>query len=47
MLTEFRIATKGQGLYDFTDEVSRWLKGQGDGLLTLMVRHTSASLLVQ
>ena len=24
-----------------------WLEGYGDGLLTLMVRHTSASLLIQ
>ncbi|MCE8511328.1 secondary thiamine-phosphate synthase enzyme YjbQ [Ruegeria pomeroyi] len=47
MLTEFSIATRGTGLYEFTDEVSRWLAGQGDGLLTLLVRHTSCSLLIQ
>lgn len=47
MLTEFLISTRGVGLYEFTGEVSRWLAGQGDGLLTLMVRHTSCSLLIQ
>lgn len=47
VLTEFSIATRGAGLYEFTDEVSRWLAGQGDGLLTLLVRHTSCSLLIQ
>lgn len=43
----FTIQTAGQGLYEFTDEVSRWVEGAGDGLLTLMVQHTSASLLIQ
>lgn len=47
MLTEFSISTRGVGLYEFTGEVTRWLAGQGDGLLTLMVRHTSCSLLIQ
>ena len=46
-LTEFQIATHGQGLYDFTHDVAAWVKGRGNGLLTLFVRHTSASLLVQ
>jgi len=45
----FEISTRGQGLYDFTAEVARWLTASGirDGLLTLFVRHTSASLIVQ
>lgn len=45
----FEIATRGQGLYDFTPDVTRWIgaSGLGDGLLTLFVRHTSASLIVQ
>lgn len=47
MQTTFIIHTRGQGLYEFTDEVGRWLSGQDDGLLTLMVQHTSASLLIQ
>lgn len=47
--TSFDIATEGKGLYDFTAEVIRWIGTQGvhDGLLTLFVRHTSASLVVQ
>ncbi len=47
--TQFEIATRGKGLHDFTGEVARWLRDCGlrDGLLTLFVRHTSASLVVQ
>ncbi len=47
MQTQFEIPTRGQGLYEFTDDVIRWTSGQGDGLLTLFVRHTSCSLLIQ
>ncbi len=49
MQTEFHIATRGQGLYEFTRDVTRWVAEQSveAGLLTLFVRHTSASLLVQ
>ena len=45
MQTTFTIPTRGQGLYDFTAEVAAWV--EGTGLLTLFVRHTSASLLIQ
>lgn len=47
MQHEFTVTTSGAGLYEFTSEVARWLCTQGDGLLTLMIRHTSASLLIQ
>jgi secondary thiamine-phosphate synthase enzyme len=49
MQTTFTISTKGAGLYEFTGEVHGWLAQQRpvDGLLTLMIRHTSASLLIQ
>lgn len=47
MLTEFTITTSGPGLTEFTHDVATWLNGQGDGLCTLMIRHTSASLLIQ
>lgn len=49
MQTTFEIATRGQGLYEFTREVTRWTGEQParDGLLTLFVRHTSCSLLIQ
>lgn len=41
----FDIATTGPGLYEFTPQVAQWV--HGTGLLTLFVRHTSASLLIQ
>ncbi|MBN2905715.1 MAG: YjbQ family protein [Rhodobacteraceae bacterium] len=47
MQTTFIIATSGPGLYEFTGQVGRWTAGQGDGLLTLFVRHTSCSLVIQ
>ena len=47
MQTDFEIATRGVGLTEFTDQVASWIGGQGDGLVTLLVQHTSASLLIQ
>ncbi|WP_027259688.1 MULTISPECIES: secondary thiamine-phosphate synthase enzyme YjbQ [Leisingera] len=49
MKHEFTIPTRGQGLYEFTRGVRAWVSGSGlqDGLLTLFVRHTSCSLLIQ
>jgi secondary thiamine-phosphate synthase enzyme len=47
MQTTFTIDTSGPGLYEFTSDVTRWTRGAGDGLLTLFLRHTSASLLIQ
>jgi len=46
---ELSLATRGRGLYDFTAEVEAWLARQNfsDGLLTLHLKHTSASLLIQ
>jgi len=46
---ELSISTKGRGLYEFTGAVEGWLDGQAvdTGLLTLFIRHTSASLLIQ
>jgi secondary thiamine-phosphate synthase enzyme len=46
---ELTIVTRGRGLYEFTHEVESWLAQSNftDGLLTLHVRHTSASLLIQ
>ena len=43
------IRAPGQGLYLITGAVSDWLHGQdiGSGLLTILCRHTSASLLIQ
>ncbi|MBK5933195.1 secondary thiamine-phosphate synthase enzyme [Rhodovulum imhoffii] len=47
MQTVFTIPTRGPGLYEFTGEIRRWTSGHGDGVLTLFVRHTSCSLIVQ
>jgi secondary thiamine-phosphate synthase enzyme len=43
------IETRGAGLYEFTDQVARFVREAGvdTGLLTLFVRHTSCSLLIQ
>jgi secondary thiamine-phosphate synthase enzyme len=41
--------TRGRGLVEITAPVAEWTAAQGmeSGLLTLFIRHTSASLLVQ
>jgi secondary thiamine-phosphate synthase enzyme len=46
---ELTIATRGRGLYEFTRDVEKWLAQikSYDGLLTLHLQHTSASLLIQ
>jgi len=43
------VETKGKGFTEITRELSRWLDGVAadNGLLTLFICHTSASLLVQ
>jgi len=47
--TELTIQSRGQGLYEFTRDVRNWVAETGcrTGLLTLFVRHTSCSLLIQ
>lgn len=47
--TVLSISTRGQGLYEFTDQVVSFVRacGAGEGLLTVFVRHTSCSLLIQ
>ncbi|WP_227269790.1 secondary thiamine-phosphate synthase enzyme YjbQ [Roseobacter weihaiensis] len=47
MQTIFEINTHGPGLYECTAPITRWLSGQLEGVLVLMVQHTSASLLIQ
>ena len=46
---ELAIATRGRGLIDFTRAVVKWIAENKfrDGLLTLHLQHTSASLLIQ
>jgi secondary thiamine-phosphate synthase enzyme len=46
---ELTIATRGRGLYEFTRDAEKWLAQNKsiDGLLTIHLQHTSASLLIQ
>ncbi len=48
-LHRFTTSTRGRGLYDITGEIESWVNGQEirAGLLTVFLRHTSASLVVQ
>ncbi len=41
--------TAGKGLYEITEKVAGWVREKGirTGLLTVFVRHTSASLVIQ
>jgi len=43
------IDTPGQGLVEITAEIAQWVLHQGvsTGLLTVYIRHTSASLVIQ
>lgn len=47
--TKLDIRTHGRGLLDVTDQISRWVHEQNlqTGLLTVFIRHTSASLTLQ
>ncbi len=47
--TTLAFATPGRGFTEITGEVAGWIGGTGigEGLLTLLCRHTSASLLIQ
>ena len=49
----FEILTRGPGLYEFTSDIARWLAKEtaktntDEAVLTLLIQHTSASLLIQ
>ncbi len=47
MISEIGVQTRGQGLYEFTNLFRSEIRLTGDGLVTLFVRHTSCSLLIQ
>src|SRR5438874_10769973 len=46
---ELTISTRGRGLYEFTGQVADWITQNkfSNGLVTLHLRHTSASLVIQ
>jgi secondary thiamine-phosphate synthase enzyme len=48
-LGRLTVETRGEGLVDVTARIAHWLVGEGyvDGLVTLFLRHTSASLTIQ
>ena len=47
--TTLDVTTPGRGLKEITRPVARWVADTGiaTGLLTIFIRHTSASLLIQ
>ncbi|MDR3436990.1 secondary thiamine-phosphate synthase enzyme YjbQ [Telmatospirillum sp.] len=47
--TVLTVNTPGAGLHEITEGVRSWAEAQaiGEGLLTLFIRHTSASLVIQ
>jgi secondary thiamine-phosphate synthase enzyme len=47
--TTLTAPTAGKGLYEITGKVAGWVREKGirTGLLTVFVRHTSASLVIQ
>lgn len=49
MVKELKIEVSGQGLHEFTHHVSKIVleSGATEGLCTLFIQHTSASLLIQ
>lgn len=48
-MLQLEIPTRGQGLYEFTEAARDFLRDTGavDGVMTVFVRHTSCSLLIQ
>jgi secondary thiamine-phosphate synthase enzyme len=48
-LIELSFETQGSGLTDVTQDLNKWVREQNiiQGLLTIFIRHTSASLTIQ
>jgi len=46
---QLRVPTRGKGLYEITGPIDQWLQGTKvrEGLLTVFIQHTSASLTIQ
>jgi secondary thiamine-phosphate synthase enzyme len=49
VIHRLHVNTSGHGLYDFTSDLNSVVQqsGIGEGLCTVMVQHTSASLVIQ
>lgn len=48
-MARLTVPTRGRGMIDISADIDQWLAaiGAGNGLLTLFLRHTSASLTIQ
>ena len=48
-INTLKIKTKGQGLYEFTSNIVKYVNDEKieNGLLTIYIKHTSCSLLIQ
>tara|TARA_B100000686_G_scaffold290643_1_gene318139 strand:- start:800 stop:1213 length:414 start_codon:yes stop_codon:yes gene_type:complete len=48
-INTLKIKTKGQGLYEFTSNIVKYVNEEKieNGLLTIYIKHTSCSLLIQ
>lgn len=46
---QISVSTPGRGMHEITQEIRQWVRSTGiqAGLLTVFIRHTSASLLIQ
>jgi secondary thiamine-phosphate synthase enzyme len=51
MIEHFHVLVAGQGLHSITDKLKQkiaiWTENYSEGLCTLFIQHTSASLLIQ
>ncbi len=49
MIARFSVSTRGQGLHEITDRVREAVRAANvsEGLCTVFLRHTSASLIIQ
>ena len=44
-----KLSTNGQKLYEFTNQINKWVKDNelNNGIINVSIQHTSASLLIQ
>ena len=47
LIKTLKIKTSGQGFYEFTSDIVKLVNKIKNGLLTIYVKHTSCSLLIQ
>ncbi len=49
LTNQLSVSTRGKGFYEVTRSIEEWVRASGldTGLLTVFIRHTSASLTIQ